>query len=84
MSPYHDALAPPGPTQAQGLSPHFLFLLGNPLQFPLFLFFTAFHVFVLPRGPLLFAALLQELGAVLLEGRDCEERELVILGYLDR
>lgn len=84
VCPDHNALAPAGPTQAQRLTPHLLLFLGHAVQFPLFLFLTSFDVLVLPWSPLQFAALVQELGAVLLKGGDREQCELGILGHLDR
>lgn len=83
VSPHHDALAPPSPTQPQRLPPDLLLLLSHAVELALLLLLAALNVLVLPRGPLLLAALLKELGAVLLEGSDGKERELVVLGDLN-
>lgn len=82
VRPHHYGLAPPGPAQAQRLAPDLLLLARDTVQLLLLLLLAALDVLVLARGPLLLSALLQELGAVLLESRDGEEHELVVLGHL--
>jgi len=83
VGPDHDALAPLRPAQAQRLAPYLLLLARDTLQLARLLLAPALDVLVLPGRPLLLAALGDELGAVLLEGCDGEEGELVVLRDLD-
>lgn len=82
VRPHHDGLAPPGPTQPQRLAPDLLLLARDTVQLLLLLLLATLDVLVLARGPLLLSALLQELGAVLLESRDGKEHEFFVLGHL--
>lgn len=83
MGPDHDGLAPACPSQSQSLAPDLLFFPGDAVEFTLLLLFPPLDVLVLSRRPLLLPALLEELGARLLESRYREEREFVVLGDLD-
>lgn len=83
MRPYHDDLAPTRPGQPQRLTPDLLLLASDPIDLLLLLLLTTLNVLVLSRSPLRLTALLHKLAAVLLEGRHCEQHELVILGHLD-
>lgn len=82
MDPGHDSLAPSRARDAQSFAADFALLICDLIQLPLLLFLAALDVLVLAWRPLLLSALLQELGAVLLERRDGEENELFVLGDL--
>lgn len=84
MHPDHDALTPSRAPRAQSLSAHLALLVGYAVQLTLLLFSATLNVFELAWRPLLFSALLEELGTVLLERGNGEQDELVILGELDR
>lgn len=80
MDPDHDGLAPPSPSQPQRLPPQSLRVAADALDLPLLLLAPAFDVLVLARYPLVLAALVDKLQAMLLERRHGVQRELVIGG----
>lgn len=84
VDPDHHALAPPGPCQPQRLAPDLALVATRPLDLLALLLLAALDVLVVARRPFHLAALVLEVGAVLLERRDGEQRELVVLGDLDR
>lgn len=83
MGPSHDSFAPPRASHTQRLATDLALLIGDLIYLTLLLFPAALDVLVLAGRPLLFSALLQELGRVFLKGGHGEEDELVIGGDLD-
>lgn len=83
MGPDHDALAPAGVGHAQSLAPDLLLLAAHALQLALLLLLAALDVLVLARRPSLLAALLLELGRVLLECGHRIQDELVVVREFD-
>lgn len=81
MNPHHNSLAPRCPTQSQRLTPKHAFVTAHALDLLALLFLSAFHVFEVAGNPLLFAALVHKLRAVLAECRDAVQGEFVVFSY---
>lgn len=79
MHPDHDTFTPPSPSHAQGFATNLALFVGHTIQLSLFFFAAAFDIFVLTRCPLLLSALVDKLGAMLLESHDGKQRELVVM-----
>lgn len=80
MHPRHDGVAVARPSQPQRLAPYLPLLLLQLAQLLFFRLFAALVELPLPRRPPALAALVQELGAVLLEHRHGVQVEFVVLG----
>ena len=80
MHPRHDGIAVACSSQPQRLTPYLPLLLLQLAQLLFFRLFAALVELPLPRRPPALAALVQELGAVLLEYRHSIQVELVVLG----
>lgn len=83
MHPRHRALTVPVPPQPQRLPPQLPLLLPQSVNLLLLLLPAPLPMPEIPRRPPLLAALVQEVGRVLLEGRDGEEGELGVGGDFD-
>lgn len=84
MHPDHDAFAPPSPSHAQGFAADLALFVGHTIQLSLLFFAATLDIFILAGCPLLLSALVDKLGAILLESHDGKQRELVVMVYLYR
>lgn len=80
MNPNHHRLTPSRPPQPQRLPPKLPLITTNPLNLLALLLLPTLNILKVTRNPLLLAALVHELDAVLLEGRHGIEGEIAVLG----
>jgi hypothetical protein len=78
MNPDHNSLTPSSATKSQRLTPQLALVAANALDLLALLLLPALDILKVARDPLLLAALMHELYAVLLERGHGVQRELAI------
>lgn len=83
MNPDHDTFAPSSPAHAQSLAADLALFVGDAIQLTLLLLPAALDILILTGRPFLLSALVDELGAVLLERHNGKQCELVVMVDFD-
>lgn len=84
MNPDHDTFAPPSPSHAQSLAADLALFVGDAIQLTLLFLPAALDILILTGRPFLLSALVDKLGAVLLECHNSKQCELVVMVDFDR